>query len=44
MGAFVGKSGLPIDTQYVASGSYYWNSGMFMFKALAEFEKASLRY
>jgi mannose-1-phosphate guanylyltransferase/mannose-6-phosphate isomerase len=38
---FVEKPNLPTATQYVASGQYYWNSGMFMFQAtqlLAELE------
>lgn len=40
--AFVEKPDLATATQYVASGNYYWNSGMFMFKAsvlIAELEK-----
>jgi mannose-1-phosphate guanylyltransferase/mannose-6-phosphate isomerase len=40
--AFVEKPDLDTATQYVASGDYYWNSGMFMFKAstlIAELEK-----
>jgi len=39
--AFVEKPDLATATQYVASGDYYWNSGMFMFKAsslIAELE------
>jgi mannose-1-phosphate guanylyltransferase/mannose-1-phosphate guanylyltransferase/mannose-6-phosphate isomerase len=39
---FVEKPDLHTAKEYVASGSYYWNSGMFMFKAsvyLAELEK-----
>ncbi len=42
--AFVEKPDLATATQYVASGNYYWNSGMFMFKAsafIAELEKHS---
>lgn len=31
--AFVEKPDLPTAEQYVSSGNYYWNSGMFMFKA-----------
>jgi len=31
--SFVEKPSLEVATQYVASGEYYWNSGMFMFKA-----------
>ncbi len=31
--AFVEKPNLETATQYVASGDYYWNSGMFIFKA-----------
>jgi len=30
---FVEKPNLATAQQYVASGNYYWNSGMFMFKA-----------
>ncbi len=30
---FVEKPSLPIAKEYMASGDYYWNSGMFMFKA-----------
>ena len=40
--AFVEKPDLSTATEYVASGDYYWNSGMFMFKAsvlLAELEQ-----
>ena len=39
---FVEKPDLPTAQQYVRSGSYCWNSGMFMFKAsqvLSELEK-----
>ncbi|MBV1928193.1 MAG: mannose-1-phosphate guanylyltransferase/mannose-6-phosphate isomerase, partial [Gammaproteobacteria bacterium] len=39
---FVEKPDLETATQYVDSGSYYWNSGMFMFKAstlISELEK-----
>ena len=39
---FVEKPDLATATQYVDSGSYYWNSGMFMFKAstlITELEK-----
>lgn len=32
---FVEKPNLETATNYVASGEYYWNSGMFMFKASA---------
>ncbi|MTI62574.1 mannose-1-phosphate guanylyltransferase/mannose-6-phosphate isomerase [Methylophaga sp.] len=42
--AFVEKPDLDTAQTYVASGNYYWNSGMFMFKAstlLAELEKYS---
>lgn len=42
--AFVEKPDLNTAETYVASGNYYWNSGMFMFKAstlLAELEKHS---
>jgi len=38
---FVEKPDLATATEYVDSGSYYWNSGMFMFKAstlIAELE------
>ena len=31
--AFIEKPDLNTAEQYVASGDYYWNSGMFMFKA-----------
>ncbi|RAX28959.1 sugar phosphate nucleotidyltransferase, partial [Enterococcus sp. HPCN18] len=30
---FVEKPDLDTATGYVASGQYYWNSGMFLFKA-----------
>ncbi len=30
---FVEKPDLPTAQQYVASGQYYWNSGMFLFRA-----------
>jgi len=39
---FVEKPDLPTAETYLASGDYYWNSGMFMFRAgtyLAELEK-----
>lgn len=39
---FVEKPNLQVAQHYVASGDYYWNSGMFAFKAgcyLAELEK-----
>ncbi|MCX4189105.1 mannose-1-phosphate guanylyltransferase/mannose-6-phosphate isomerase [Methylophaga sp. OBS3] len=42
--AFVEKPDLKTAEQYVSSGKYYWNSGMFMFKAstlLAELDKYS---
>ena len=42
--AFVEKPNLETATQYVESGNYYWNSGMFMFKAstlILELEKYS---
>ena len=42
--AFVEKPDLATAKQYVDSGSYYWNSGMFMFKAstlLSELEQHS---
>jgi mannose-1-phosphate guanylyltransferase len=42
--AFVEKPDLDTAINYVASGSYYWNSGMFLFKAstlIAELEKYS---
>ena len=32
---FVEKPDMPTATQYVSSGEYFWNSGMFMFKASA---------
>src|SRR6202167_4284054 len=38
---FIEKPPLDLATQFVASGDYYWNSGMFVFKAgryLAELE------
>jgi mannose-1-phosphate guanylyltransferase/mannose-6-phosphate isomerase len=41
---FVEKPGLATAEQYIASGDYYWNSGMFVFKAsvyLAALEKAN---
>ena len=41
---FVEKPDLTTAEQYLKSGDYYWNSGMFMFKAstyLAELEKAA---
>lgn len=31
--AFVEKPDLEVAKQYLASGNYYWNSGMFMFRA-----------
>ncbi|WP_333798230.1 mannose-1-phosphate guanylyltransferase/mannose-6-phosphate isomerase [Rheinheimera sp.] len=31
--SFVEKPDLPTAEQYLASGEYYWNSGMFMFRA-----------
>jgi mannose-1-phosphate guanylyltransferase len=31
--AFVEKPALPVAEQYVASGDYDWNSGMFLFRA-----------
>ena len=40
--SFVEKPDLPTAEQYLASGEYFWNSGMFMFKAsvyLEELEK-----
>ncbi|HDY86233.1 hypothetical protein LCGC14_0571670 [marine sediment metagenome] len=40
--AFVEKPNLDTAESYVASGDYYWNSGMFMFKAstlIAELER-----
>ncbi|MGR5195423.1 mannose-1-phosphate guanylyltransferase/mannose-6-phosphate isomerase [Vibrio rotiferianus] len=40
--AFVEKPGLSVAEQYLNDGCYYWNSGMFMFKAsryLEELEK-----
>ena len=42
--AFVEKPNLHTAMQYLDSGDYYWNSGMFMFKAsvlLAEMERHS---
>lgn len=42
--AFVEKPDLDTAETYVASGDYYWNSGMFMFKAstlISELEKFS---
>jgi len=42
--AFVEKPDLATATKYVDSGDYYWNSGMFMFKAsclIAELDKYS---
>jgi len=39
---FVEKPDFPTAQRYVASGQYYWNSGMFLFRAsryLAELEK-----
>jgi len=39
---FVEKPNLPTAESYIASGEYYWNSGMFMFRAkkyLEELEK-----
>ena len=30
---FIEKPGLDVAQQFVASGDYYWNSGMFVFKA-----------
>lgn len=42
--AFVEKPDLETAIAYVASGNYYWNSGMFMFKAsslIAELEQYS---
>lgn len=33
--AFVEKPNLDIATEYLADGRYYWNSGMFLFKASA---------
>lgn len=46
---FVEKPNLAIAEQYVASGDYYWNSGMFVFKAkqliaeLAEYQPAIVK-
>lgn len=46
--AFVEKPNLPTAEQYLASGEYYWNSGMFMFRAdrylalLAKYQPAML--
>ena len=37
--AFVEKPDLETAKQYLASGAYYWNSGMFMFKASALLEE-----
>jgi len=42
--AFVEKPDLETAINYIASGNYYWNSGMFLFKAstlIAELEKYS---
>jgi mannose-1-phosphate guanylyltransferase/mannose-6-phosphate isomerase len=42
--AFVEKPDLETAIDYVASGNYYWNSGMFLFKAstlIAELQKYS---
>lgn len=42
--AFVEKPDIDTATHYVASGNYYWNSGMFLFKAstlIAELEQYS---
>ena len=39
---FIEKPALDVARQFVASGDYYWNSGMFVFRArryLAELEK-----
>ncbi|WP_202942555.1 mannose-1-phosphate guanylyltransferase/mannose-6-phosphate isomerase [Alteromonas macleodii] len=46
--SFVEKPSLEVAQEYVNSGSYYWNSGMFMFKAsryleeLAKYDPAIL--
>jgi len=32
-GAIIEKPPLDVATQFVASGDYFWNSGMFVFKA-----------
>jgi mannose-1-phosphate guanylyltransferase/mannose-6-phosphate isomerase len=37
--AFVEKPDLATAEQYVASGNYYWNSGMFLFRADAYLEE-----
>ena len=37
--AFVEKPDLATAQQYLADGSYYWNSGMFMFKASVYLEE-----
>lgn len=39
--AFVEKPDLATAAEYVESGRYYWNSGMFMFKAEAFLEELS---
>ncbi len=47
--AFVEKPGIALAEQYLASGQYYWNSGMFMFSAalylqlLAQYQPAIYR-
>ncbi len=35
VGEFVEKPDAPTATRYLATGSYYWNSGMFLFSAKA---------
>jgi mannose-1-phosphate guanylyltransferase/mannose-6-phosphate isomerase len=39
VGCFVEKPDLTTAESYVASGQYYWNSGMFMFQASAYLEE-----
>lgn len=38
---FVEKPDLPTATEYLASGEYYWNSGMFLFSAKRYLEELS---
>ena len=40
--AFVEKPNKEIAEQYLASGNYYWNSGMFMFKASTILQELAL--
>jgi mannose-1-phosphate guanylyltransferase/mannose-6-phosphate isomerase len=39
IGEFVEKPDLPTAQKYIASENYFWNSGMFMFRAVAYLEE-----